>query len=61
MSRTLIDINSLGTDTTCPSVNTEVNGYLQNWNAAGNAQVNQHQLRIATASNLTATASDPWV
>ena len=43
MSRTLIDISLLGTDTTWPSVATEVTGYLQNWIAAANAQVNQHQ------------------
>jgi hypothetical protein len=59
MSRTLIDISRLGTDTTWPSVATEVNGYLQNWMAAANAQVNQHQLRIVTAPNPDATASDP--
>jgi hypothetical protein len=59
MSRTLIDISRLGTDTTWPSVATEVNGYLQNWIAAANAQVNQHQLRIVTAPNPEATASDP--
>jgi hypothetical protein len=59
MSRTLIDISRLGTDTTWPSVATEVNGYLQNWIAAANAQVNQHQLRIVTAPNPAATASDP--
>jgi len=58
-SRTLIDISRLGTDTTWPSVATEVNGYLQNWIAAANAQVSQHQLRIATAPNPTATATDP--
>jgi hypothetical protein len=59
MSRTLIDISRLGTDTTWPSVATEVNGYLQNWIAAANAQVSQHQLRIATAPNPTATATEP--
>jgi hypothetical protein len=59
MSRTLIDISRLGTDTTWPSVATEVNGYLQNWIAAANAQVNQHQLRITTPPNPEATASDP--
>ena len=59
MSRTLIDISRLGTDTTWPSVAVEVNGYLQNWIAAANAQVNQHQLRIVTAPNPEATASDP--
>lgn len=58
-SRTLLDISRLGTDTTWPSVATEVNGYLQNWLTAANAQVNQHQLRIATAPNPTATDSDP--
>ena len=59
MSRTLIDISRQGTDTTWPSVATEVNGYLQNWLTAANAQVSQHQLRIATAPNPTATAADP--
>jgi hypothetical protein len=59
MSRTLIDISRQGTDTTWPSVAVEVNGYLQNWLSAANAQVNQHQLRIATAPNPTATAADP--
>ncbi len=59
-SRTLIDISRPGTDTTWPSVATEVNGYLQNWVAAANAQVSQHQLRIATAPNPDATATDPW-
>ncbi len=58
-SRTLIDISRLGTDTTWPSVATEVNGSRQNWSAAANAQVSQHQLRIATAPNPTATATDP--
>jgi len=37
----------------------EVNGYLQNWIAAANAQVSEHQLRIATAPNPDATATDP--
>jgi hypothetical protein len=59
MSRTLIDISRLGTDTTWPSVATEVNGYLQNWIAAANAQVSQHQLRIVTPPNPNATATDP--
>ena len=59
MSRTLIDISRLGTDTSWPSVATEVNGYLQNWIAAANAQVSQHQLHIATAPNPNATATDP--
>jgi len=59
MSRTLIDISRLGTDTTWPSVATEVNGYLQNWIAAANGQVSQHQLRLVTAPNPTATATDP--
>jgi hypothetical protein len=59
MSRTLIDISRVGTDTTWPSVAVEVNGYLQNWITAANAQVSQHQLRIATAPNPNATASDP--
>jgi len=36
-----------------------VNGYLQNWLTAANAQVSQHQLRLATAPNTTATATDP--
>ncbi|MCX5968908.1 MAG: hypothetical protein NTV57_14965 [Cyanobacteria bacterium] len=59
MSRTLIDISRLGTDVTWPSVAIEVNGYLQTWIAAANTQVSQHQLRIATAPNPNATASDP--
>ena len=59
MSRTLIDISRVGTDTTWPSVAVEVNGYLQNWITAANAQVSQHQLRITTAPNPTATATDP--
>jgi hypothetical protein len=59
MSRTLIDISRQGTDTTWPSVAVEVNGYMQNWLSAANAQVNQHQLRIATAPNPIATAADP--
>jgi len=59
MSRTLIDISRVGTDTTWPSVATEVNGFLQNWIAAANAQVSQHQLRIATAPNPDATAPNP--
>jgi len=59
MSRTLIDISRQGTDTTWPSVAVEVNGYLQSWIGAANAQVNQHQLRIATAPNPIATAADP--
>jgi hypothetical protein len=59
MSRTLIDISRRGTDTTWPSVAVEVNGYLQNWLTAANAQVSQHQLRIATAPNPNATTSDP--
>jgi hypothetical protein len=59
MSRTLIDISRLGTDTTWPAVAVEVNGYLQNWIAAANAQVSEHQLRIATAPNPNATATDP--
>ena len=59
MSRTLIDISRLGTATTWPSVATEVNGYLQNWIAAANTQVSQHQLRITTAPNPSATATDP--
>jgi hypothetical protein len=37
----------------------EVNGYLQNWITAANAQVSQHQLRIVTPPNPDATASDP--
>ena len=56
MSRTLIDISRLGTETTWPAVATEVNGYLQNWLTAANAQVSQHQLRLATVPNPTATA-----
>jgi hypothetical protein len=59
MSRTLIDISRLGTHTTWPLVAVEVNGYLQNWLTAANAQVSQHQLRIATAPNPNATATDP--
>jgi hypothetical protein len=59
MSRTLIDISRLGIETTWPSVAVEVNGYLQNWLTAANAQVSQHQLHIATAPNPTATAADP--
>jgi hypothetical protein len=59
MSRTLIDISRLGTDNTWPSVAVEVNGYLQNWITAANAQVSQHQLRIVTPPNPNATASDP--
>ena len=59
MSRTLIDISRLGIDTAWPSVAVEVNGYLQNWLTAANAQVSQHQLRLATAPNPMATATDP--
>jgi hypothetical protein len=59
MSRTLIDISRLGTDTTWPSVAVEVTGYLQNWLTATNAQVSQDQLRIAIAPNPNATATDP--
>jgi hypothetical protein len=59
MSRTLIDISRLGTDTTWPSVAVEVTGYLQNWLTATNAQVSQDQLRIAIAPNTNATATDP--
>jgi hypothetical protein len=59
MSRTLIDISRLGTDTTWPAVAVEVHGYLQNWIAAANGQVNQHQLRIVTPPNPEATATDP--
>jgi len=59
MSRTLIDISRLGTETTWPSVAVEVNGYLQSWISAANAQVSQHKLRIATAPNPIATAADP--
>jgi hypothetical protein len=59
MSRTLIDISRVGSAVTWPSVATEVNGYLQNWIAAANVQVNQHQLRIVTAPNPAANASDP--
>jgi hypothetical protein len=59
MSRTLIDISRLGTDTTWPSVAVEVTGYLQNWLTATNAQVSQDQLRIAIAPNPNATAMDP--
>lgn len=59
MSRTLLDISRLGTDTTWPSIATEVNGYLQTWIAAANAQVNEHELRIVTPPNPEATATDP--
>jgi hypothetical protein len=59
MSRTLLDISRVGSAVTWPSVATEVNGYLQNWIAAANVQVNQHQLRIVTAPNPAANASDP--
>jgi hypothetical protein len=59
MSRTLIDISRLGTAVTWPLVAVEVNGYLQNWLAAANAQVSEHQLRIVTPPNPNATASDP--
>ena len=58
-SRTLIDISRVGTDTAWPAIASEVNGYLANWFAAANAQVGQHQLRIATPPNPNATASDP--
>jgi hypothetical protein len=58
-SRTLIDISRVGTEVTWPSVATEVNGSLQNWIAAANAQVNQHQLRIATPPNPDATTTAP--
>ena len=59
MSRTLLDISRLGTDVTWPSVAVEVQGYLVNWITAINAQVSQHQLRIATTANPNATATDP--
>jgi hypothetical protein len=59
MSRTLIDISRLGTETTWPSVAVEVNGYLQSWITAVNAQVSQHQLRLTTTPNPNATAADP--
>jgi len=59
MSRTLIDISRLGTDTTWPSVAVEVNGYLLSWITAVNVQVSQHQLRLATTPNPNATAADP--
>jgi hypothetical protein len=59
MSRTLIDISRLGTDTTWPAVAVEVHEYLQNWIAAANAQVSQHQRRIVTPPNPEATVSDP--
>ena len=58
-SRTLIDISRIGSEVSWPSVATQVNGYLQNWIAAANAQVSDHQLRIATAPNPDATATDP--
>jgi hypothetical protein len=62
--RTLIDISRLGTDTTWPAVATEVNGYLQNWLAAANAQVSHRpqphghchgSLRLASGGNPDAT------
>lgn len=59
MSRTLIDISRLGTGTTWPSVAVAVNGYLQTWITAANAQVSQHQLRLVTTPNPDATATDP--
>ncbi len=59
MSRTLIDISRQGTAVTWPSVAVEVQGYLVNWITAINAQVSQHQLRIATTANPNATATDP--
>jgi hypothetical protein len=58
-STTLLDISRLGSGTTWPAVASEVNGYLQRWLSAANAQVNQHQLRLATAPNPNATAGDP--
>lgn len=58
-SRILLDISRPGTDTTWPAVAVAVNGYLQNWLAAANGQVGEHQLRIATAPNPDATAADP--
>jgi hypothetical protein len=58
-SRTLIDISRVGTEAAWPSIASEVNGYLANWIAAANAQVGQHQLRIATPPNPNATASEP--
>ena len=59
MERTLLDISRLGTDTTWPSVAVEVNGYLTHWINAANAQVSEQQLRITTAPNPEASASDP--
>jgi len=59
MNRTLIDISRLGTETTWPSVAVEVNGYLQSWLSAANAQVTQHQLRIATATQVRAIRRIP--
>ena len=58
-SRSLIDISRAGSGLTWPLVASEVQGYLQNWLAAANAQVPEHQLRIATAPNPNATATDP--
>ena len=59
MSRTLLDISRLGTQAAWPSIANEVNGYLSSWIAAANAQVSAHQLRIASAPNPNATATDP--
>ena len=59
MSRTLIDISRQGTAVTWPSVATEVNGYLQNWITAANAQVSEHRLRVVTAPSPLATATEP--
>ena len=58
-SRTLIDISRVGTETAWPSVASEVNGYLAHWIAAANAQVSEHQLRIATPPNPNASSTDP--
>ncbi|MCS5698220.1 hypothetical protein NZK32_04085 [Cyanobium sp. FGCU-52] len=58
MSRTLLDISRLGTAASWPSIASEVNGYLASWIAAANAQVSAHQLRIASAPNPNATATD---
>lgn len=59
MSRTLIDISRMGTEVSWPAAAEQVSGYLQNWIAAANAQVNQHQLRLLTTPNPQASASEP--
>jgi hypothetical protein len=57
-SRTLIDISRAGTGLTWPLMAAEVHGYLQNWLAAANAQVPQHQLLIAIAPEANASRSE---